>query len=365
MTKKTIEGRLITVPLSQLHISPLNARANDKSDVTELAALLESQGQLQNLIVIPEDDDKGVVGGGRRYRAFKLLEQNGKLPADHPVFCLLTTPDHALAASVAENTGREPMHPADEFYAFKVLFEEGTPVEDIAAQFGCTPLVVQRRLSLAKVAPELIEIYRNGGMNLEQLQAFTLTDDQALQCKVWHSAPQYYRHASSLRHALTKGKTDATSLRTAKFVGLNAYEAAGGNVLRDLFGGPDSGYITDMALLQKLASEKLEAAAESLRAEGWSFVKVVPELGFNDVNAFGRSKPKKRELTADEKAEIAALEETANAANEALRADNDDELTDGEIAELEHKAEKAVDRIAAIRASVETFTDRQKKAPAP
>jgi ParB family chromosome partitioning protein len=361
MTKKTIEGRLITVPLSQLHISPLNARANDKSDVTELAALLESQGQLQNLIVIPEDDDKGVVGGGRRYRAFKLLEQNGKLPADHPVFCLLTTPDHALAASVAENTGREPMHPADEFYAFKVLFEEGTPVEDIAAQFGCTPLVVQRRLSLAKVAPELIEIYRNGGMNLEQLQAFTLTDDQALQCKVWHSAPQYYRHASSLRHALTKGKTDATSLRTAKFVGLNAYEAAGGNVLRDLFGGPDSGYITDMALLQKLASEKLEAAAESLRAEGWSFVKVVPELGFNDVNAFGRSKPKKRELTADEKAEIAALEETANAANEALRADNDDELTDGEIAELEHKAEKAVDRIAAIRASVETFTDRQKK----
>lgn len=361
MTKKTIEGRLITVPLSQLHISPLNARANDKSDVTELAALLESQGQLQNLIVIPEDDDKGVVGGGRRYRAFKLLEQKGKLPADHPVFCLLTTPDHALAASVAENTGRKDMHPADEFYVFKVLIEEGAPVEDIAAQFGCTPLVVQRRLLLAKVAPELIEIYRNGGMNLEQLQAFTLTDDQTLQCKVWHSTPQYYRHASALRQALTKGKTDATSSRAGKFVGLDAYEAAGGQVLRDLFGGPDSGYVTDMALMQKLASEKLEAAADKLRAEGWSFVKIYPELSWNDANAYGRSKPKVRGLTAGEQDEIAALEETANAANEALRADNEDELTDGDIAELEHQAEKAVDRIAAIKASLETFSDRQKK----
>jgi len=361
MKKQSVDGQLIRVPLNKLHISPLNARPSDTSDVSELAALLESQSQLQNLIVIPEDGNYGAVGGGRRYRAFKLLEQQGKVPADHPVFCLVTTPERALAASVAENTGREPMHPADEFYAFKVLFEEGAPVEDIAAQFGCTPLVVQRRLLLAKVAPELVEIYRKGGMNLEQLQAFTLTDDQTLQCKVWHSAPQYYRHASSLRQALTKGKTDATSLRTAKFVGLEAYEAAGGNVVRDLFGGPDSGYIADMALLQKLASEKLEAAADALRAEGWSFVKVVPEIGYGDVNAYGRSKPKVRQLTADEEAEIAALEETANAANEALRADNEDELTDGDIADLEYKAERAVDRITVIRTSVETFSDRQKK----
>lgn len=361
MNKKAIEGRLVTIPLNQLHISPLNVRANDTSDVTELAALLESQGQLQNLIVVPEDDGKGVVGGGRRYRGFKLLEQKGKVPADHPVFCLLTTPEHALAASVAENSGREAMHPADEFYAFKVLFEEGTPVEDIAAQFGCTPLVVQRRLTLAKVAPELVEIYRKGGMTLEQLQAFTLTADQKLQCKVWYGASQFFKHASYLRQTLTKGQTDASGLRTAKFVGLDAYEAAGGNVLRDLFGGPNSGYITDMPLLQQLASDKLEAAAESLRAEGWSFVKVIPEIGHNNVTGYGRSKPKVRTLTVEEQAEIAALEEIANAANEALQADNEDDLTDGDIAELEHKAEKAVDRIAAINGSLETFTDRQKK----
>ncbi|MFM0270143.1 ParB N-terminal domain-containing protein [Paraburkholderia aspalathi] len=361
MTKKTIEGRLITVPLSQLHISPLNARANDTSDVTELAALLDSQGQLQNLIVIPEDGDKGVVGGGRRYRAFKLLEQKGKLPGDHPIFCLLTTPALALAASVAENTGRKEMHPADEFYAFKVLFEEGTPVEDIAAQFGCTPLVVQRRLSLSKVSPMLVELYRKGEMKLEDLQAFTLVDDHALQCKVWADAPHYYRNAHHLRQALTKGKTDASRERVAQFVGLAAYEAAGGHVLRDLFGGPDSGYVGDMALMQKLASEKLEAAADKLRAEGWSFVEVLPEIGYSETSRYGRSKPKVRALTTEEKTEIASLEEIANAASEAMEADSEDQLTDGEIAEFEHKAERAVDLINTIKASLETFTDRQKK----
>jgi len=361
MKKQTVDGQLITVPLNKLHISPLNARPNDTSDVSELAALLESQSQLQNLITIPEDGNYGVVGGGRRYRAFKLLEQQGKVPADHPVFCLLTTPDRALAASVAENTGRAPMHPADEFYAFKVLFEEGSPVEDIAAQFGCTPLVVQRRLLLAKVAPELVEIYRKGGMNLEQLQAFTLTDDQALQCKVWYGASQFYKHADSLRQALTKGKTDASSVRAAKFVGLDAYEAAGGTVLRDLFGGPDSGYVADMALMQRLAAEKLEAAATELRAEGWSFVKIYPELGWNETNAYGRSKPKVRGLTDEEKTEITTLEETARAATDAVNDDEDDELTTGEVEELNHRAEKAFYRIKLIKSSLETFTDRQKK----
>ena len=226
MNKKITEGRLITVPLSQLHISPLNARANDTSDVTELAALLDSQGQLQNLIVIPEDGDKGVVGGGRRYRAFKLLEEKGKLASDHPVFCLLTTTEHALKASVAENSAREPMHPADEFYAFKVLSEEGMPVEDIAAQFGVTPLVVRRRLALSDVAPELIEIYRRGEMTLDALQAFTLTADRKLQLKVWKSAQHpYQRNGSSLREALMAGKLQVSGERVAKFVGIDAYEA--------------------------------------------------------------------------------------------------------------------------------------------
>lgn len=362
MTKKPIaDGRLITVPLSQLHISSLNARANDSSDVSELAALLASQGQLQNLIVVSEAGGHGVVGGGRRYRAFKMLEERGAVASDHPVFCLVTDEAHALAASVAENSGRDDMHPADEFIAFKALVEDGSSLEDIAAKFGCTPLVVRRRLQLAKVSPKLIALYRAGEMDLESLQVFTLVNSQKLQEKVWNDTPSYMRHAHNLRRALTQGTTDASNDRFAQFVGLDAYEAAGGSVIRDLFGGQNSGYIKDAALMQKLAGEKLDAIAEQLRAEGWSFVKIYPEIGWHQTNPYGRSKATVRALATGEQAEIEQLETALAAANAELHDPDDDAITDGDAEAIEQTIAKHQARIAEIRDSATSYTDRQKK----
>lgn len=365
--KPATNARIIVVPLSNLYISPLNARANDTSDVSELAALLDSQGQLQNLIVVANADGNGaidghgVVGGGRRYRAFKLNEQSGKIPADHPVFCLLTDEDHALAASVAENSGRDEMHPADQFVAFKSLVETGSSIDDVAAKFGCTPIVVRRRLQLAKVSPKLVAAFRAGEMTLEALQAFTLVDSQKLQEKVWNNTPKGIRNAYNLRRALTEGTTDASNDRYAGFVGLDAYEAAGGSVIRDLFGGPDSGYIKDAPLMRKLAEDKLEAVAEQLRGEGWSFVTVYPEIGWHQTNPYGRSKPNVRALAPEEQAEINKLETACAEANERLHGDDDDELTDGDFQALEQMITQHQARIAAIRDAATSYTDRQKK----
>ncbi|AKK24686.1 hypothetical protein MB84_29900 (plasmid) [Pandoraea oxalativorans] len=67
---------------------------------------------------------------------------------------------------------REAMHPADQFVAFAALVKEGRPVEDIAAVFGVSPLVVPRRLKLANVSPRLLADYRNDSPDaptLEQL----------------------------------------------------------------------------------------------------------------------------------------------------------------------------------------------------
>ncbi|WP_186195646.1 ParB/RepB/Spo0J family partition protein [Burkholderia gladioli] len=360
MAKSSPVGRIIAVPLNQLRISPHNARPNDTSDVTELAALLRSQNQLQNLVVHEYGDGYAVAEGGRRLRAFNLNVKLGHTKPDLPVWCLVIDDTaSALAASVAANSGREPMHPADEFDAFKALVDGGKPIEDVAAQFGVTPLVVRRRLLLAKVSPKLIALYRAGEMNLEQLQAFTLTDKHALQEKVWNNAPSYQRHPASLRAALTKGAKSTSNDRAARFVGLDAYEAAGGTVVRDLFGGPDSGYIADDELMQRLAVEKLEAIAQKLRDEGWAFVKVVPEIGWSDTHPYSRSKPARRELTEDEQQEIDRLE-TECAANQE-RVDEDDDLTDGDTEQLEHAIATAHARIEAIRSSVETYSDRQKK----
>jgi hypothetical protein len=118
-------GELLSVPLSQLVLSPLNVRKQGGEDVSELAALIKSRTLLQNLVVVPHLDRKGretgqygVVAGGRRLRALQLLCAQGDLHPDQEVLCRLTTPAEALAASAAEKSAREPMSAADTVVAF-------------------------------------------------------------------------------------------------------------------------------------------------------------------------------------------------------------------------------------------------------
>ena len=59
---------------------------------------------------------------------------------------------NATEISLAANL-HAPMHPADEFEAFKELVEKGIPVADVAARFGVTETVVQKRLRLAGSVP--------------------------------------------------------------------------------------------------------------------------------------------------------------------------------------------------------------------
>ena len=73
------------------------------------------------------------------------------------------------------------MHPADQFEAFAALVAEGRPIEDIAADFSVTPLVVQRRLKLANVSPRLMADYRADAVSLDQLMALAITDDHTAQ----------------------------------------------------------------------------------------------------------------------------------------------------------------------------------------
>ena len=61
--------------------------------------------------------------------------------------------------------------------------------------------------------------------------------------------------------------------RRVRFVGIEAYEAAGGHRTRDLFEDDNGGWIDDPAILDRLVAEKLKAAADTVEAEGWKWVK--------------------------------------------------------------------------------------------
>ena len=174
---------LLSIHLSDLVPSHHNVRRHSTTQVEELAALIDAQGLLHNLVVTEQ-----VVGGGksrkvrfavaageRRRRAMLLLQQRGRLPKSHEVLCELVPPERALEISIAENSAREAMHPADEFEAFKGLIADGKGVEDVAARFGVSVLTVQRRLKLASVSPKLLALYRGEGINLDHLMALATT----------------------------------------------------------------------------------------------------------------------------------------------------------------------------------------------
>ena len=171
------------IPLSRLRPSSRNVRKSGGTSIPELAASIARVGLLQNLTVIasPDGGHFEVVAGQRRLAALKLLAKRRKLDKHHRVPCLQVPDASARTVSLTENVQREAMHPADQFEAFASLMAEGRPIEDIAADFGVTPLVVQRRLRLANVSPRLLADYRADEVTLDQLMALAITDDHAAQ----------------------------------------------------------------------------------------------------------------------------------------------------------------------------------------
>src|SRR5271156_3974039 len=230
--KQPAKGRKISamtiqdIPLNQLEHSPLNARkARNKDRVEQFAASIEAHGILENLTVHPSDKGKfGVVIGGTRLDALNLLLKRKKITTDYPVPCQVRPADDPALReiSLAENIVRESMHPADEFDAFKKLADDGQGPETIAARFGTSPTMVRQRLKLDVVSPRLIAAFRKGEMTLDQLMAFTLTDEHRKQEKIWKELPEWNKRrgeAEPIRAALTEEHVTANS-RVAKFVGI-------------------------------------------------------------------------------------------------------------------------------------------------
>jgi ParB family chromosome partitioning protein len=334
---------LILVPLSQLlpRRSKRNVRTTPRQSIPELAASIARIGLLQNLIVILAADGEQyeVVAGDRRLTALKLLAKKKRIPADYEVPCLLVADASARTVSLAENVQRENMHPADQFAAFAALVKEGRPIEDIAADFGVSPLVVQRRLKLANVSPRLMADYRAGGVTLEQLMALTITDDHAAQEAAFYGAPEWQRSPSKLRERLTEREIDATH-PLVRFAGLDAYRAANGGIRRDLFAEGDAGtYLTDTGVLETLVRDKLETLAEDVRAEGWAWVEAVPHLAYEERQAFQNAPRHRREPTIREARRIASLETRLEKIDAEL-----EDACQGENGEDEAKAEKLEQR---------------------
>ncbi|MGI2036345.1 ParB/RepB/Spo0J family partition protein [Rhizobium panacihumi] len=330
-------SEIITVPLNKLDADPKNVRKTYTAESIEgLAASLLAQGQLQNIVI--RKATKGrffVTAGGRRHAAFMLLAERGQIAADFAIEAKLKQGDDATEISLTENVMREDMHPADQFTAFKALFDDGKTVKDIAARFGTTENTVTRRLALARVSPVLFEAYRAEQMAFDQLAAFTITDDHSRQEEVWKSiAGAWDKSADTIKRRLTGDEVEASDKRVVFIGGLDAYELAGGPVRRDLFADMNGGFACDPALLDKLVAEKLEAEAEAVKAEGWKWVEIHMQQP-NNYYSMDRIYAKTVELSEDDKAKLAELEAQRDELAAQIEAGPEDEAAEDRFSDLE------------------------------
>ena len=360
---------MILVPLSRLVLRPSGHMCRNvrktvpRMSIPELAASIQRVGLLQNLIVIPAADGLHyeVVAGGRRLAALKLLAKKHRIAKDWNVPCLQVADGTARTASLTENVQREAMHPADQFEAFAALVAEGRPIEDIAADFSVTPLVVQRRLKLANVSPRLMDDYRADAVTLDQLMALAITDDHAAQEAAFYDAPQWQRNPSALRERLTEREIGA-SHPLVRFVGLDAYEAAGGGIRRDLFAEGDAGvYVSDTAMLETLVREKLTGIADTIRTEGWAWVDAAPAMTHADLQAFQRAPRERRTPTKREAQRIERLQEKMQAVgvavDEAMDADDEDKAD-----ALQEEGERLGEQLQALENSLKGYSASVKAA---
>ena len=330
------------IPLSRLALAPENVRKTPPGPQadTELKASIAALGLLENLIVRPDEPDEdgaerfAVVAGGRRLKAMQALVENGVLDAGHPVPCQVRSGDAGTAeVSLAENVVRIAMHPADQVVAFSELVKAGQSVSAIAARFGASERMVEQRLRLGNAAPELLDAYRADEIDLEVLKAFAVTADRERQMAVWEqvSAQDYRPSAGQVKRLLTEERVPgATAI--ARFVGVDDYEAAGGAVMRDLFADEHENgvWFEDPVLLEKLAMDKLQAAAEEL-ATRWKWATPMIETAWDDTARFGRIEPQPGTPTDGERAEIEKLETRYDE----LSGLDDDQWTDELVSEAE------------------------------
>ncbi len=344
------------IPFNKLVLSQSNVRRLKAGvSIEELAEDIARRGLLQSLNVRPVLDDDGaetgmfeIPAGGRRYRALELLVKAKRLNKTTPVPCVVREAGTDISPeedSLAENAHRAALHPLDQFRAFRTLRDQGLTEEEIAARFFVSTAIVKQRLKLVTVSETLLDAYAEDEITLDQLMAFTVSSDHARQEQVWESIQHSWsKEPYQIRRMLTENTVRASD-RRVRFVTTDAYEAAGGIVLRDLFQDDDGGWIENVPLLEQLVADKLKTEAETIAGEGWKWIEVAADFPYGHTQGLRSITGTPVDLAEDERAQ-----------REALRNELDD--LEAEYAEADELPDEVHARLGEIEDALEAFENR-------
>jgi ParB family transcriptional regulator, chromosome partitioning protein len=302
-----------TLPIDQLRIDEkFNVRKTNRGAQNDFIASIKAIGIQVPLIVRKNGKGYLVTDGGKRLNAAQALVKSGDLTPDAPIPVIITEASDAETRelSLALNLIRVDMHPVDAFRAFSELHvdkKKPLDVEAIAERFGVDAKIVRQRLALGALHDSILNAWRDGEIKEDVARAFTLCPDKKEQARLYtelnaHAAESNFNgtlHANQVKNALRAGEENVG--RFLQTITIEAYEARGGKVTRDLFG--EDHIVSDRALVVDMVNEKLAETHQALIADGWKWVTEQPKNHWE----FGRIE-RQGEATQEERDRLDALE---------------------------------------------------------
>lgn len=159
-------------------------REMDPTQLAELAASIETLGQLQPCVVVPVDGRYEIVAGHRRYRALTMLRAS-------TARCLIFSDlaDARRAAQLQENTEREQLNVVDEaLWVQQICDGFGGDVDRTCDEFKKSRDYIESRLLLARGDQDVLAALAQGAISQAVAKLLNGVDDAGRRLYFLHAA---------------------------------------------------------------------------------------------------------------------------------------------------------------------------------
>ena len=167
------------IDVNKIYPHPHNPR-KDLGDLSELAESIRTKGILQNLTLVPRDDDTFFsVIGHRRHAAAKIAGI-----AEVPCIVSNMSEKEQIATMLLENIQRSDLTIYEQAQGFQMMLDLGETVNGIAEQTGFSETTVRRRVKLLELDQDKFEKATKSGATLMDFAELEKIEDVDLRNEV-------------------------------------------------------------------------------------------------------------------------------------------------------------------------------------
>lgn len=278
---------------NQLIPNPDNPR-KDIGDIDELEKSIRKNGIMQNLTVVPADDDMNefmVLIGHRRLAAAKAAGLR-KVPC---VIAEGLTREEQLAIMLEENMQRNDLTVLEQAESFQMMIELGNTIESLTEKTGFSESTIRHRLKIAELDRDALS-EKQEALQLSLTDLYELEKIKSLETRnsVLGAAISGEDLRRRARNAAAQEKVDEAFERCAAIMQQAGLKPAGKNV-RSWDGDLDRVWSDELNNPQLI--QMLKYKLEKLNPE----VKYIYMTDYGRIFIMTKKKPQKHKMTEEEK----------------------------------------------------------------